>query len=353
MFLPPLAMAATTSSPISKTTISHPPSLSLLNAPRIACQLARLLPSLLTRYYNLIVPIRLPYRLFMTTPDNSQYVPITISLERVLIVAANLLYLKLLRAIISLCSCGGPNASISRAVQRTERRIVDAFFSAIPEARSHSEDATPQMDVVGTSPLGNAEGYPDSDNERRTPPLQHVSIGGGGAIVKHTSPNSPLMQVSSSISPAVRMSQGFSDRSAGRSMELVSSTSNSGALAFTTVPTSGSSYSGDLTRSASVGKGLSNTSSNIKTDAMMSASLCKLLDTPHLSSASRQTNERTSDPQVNKTPLDVEGLNRSRSVESYPGKFPASDGVEFSSLATASHQMRGRGTTSVRPFSEV
>lgn len=265
--------------------------------------------------------------------------------------AANLLYLKLLRAIISLCSCGRPSASISRAVQRTEQRIVDAFFSVIPEVRSHSEDATPQMDVVGTSPLGNAEGYSSSDNERSTASFHHVSIGGGGAIVKNTSPNSPLMQVSSSISPAVRMSQGFSDRSAGRSMELVNSTSGSGALAFTTVATSGSNYSGDLRRSASAGKGPSNMSGN--TDAMISASLFKLIDTPGFSSASRQSNERASEPQVNKTPLDVEGLNRSRSVESYPGKFPASDGVEFSSLATASHQMRGRGTTSVRPFSEV
>lgn len=41
-----------------------------------------------------------------------------------------------------------------------------------------------------------------------------------------------------------------------------------------------------------------------------------------------------------------------RSTESYPGKFPVSDSMEFSSLATASYAFRERGTTSVRPFSD-
>lgn len=47
-------------------------------------------------------------------------------------------------------------------------------------------------------------------------------------------------------------------------------------------------------------------------------------------------------------------MNRSRkyhSVESFPGKFPVSDGLNYSSLATA-YAVRGRGTTSVRPFSD-
>ena len=267
--------------------------------------------------------------------------------------AANLLYLKLLRAIIDLCSCGRPNASISRAVQRTEQRIVDAFFSAIPEVPNNSDDTISQMHAVGASPLGNAEGYPASDNERSTQSLHRMSIGGDRAIVKNISPNNPLMQVSSSICPAVRMSQGFSDRSAGRSMELANTTSCPGVLASSTVVTSGSDYSGDLGRSASTAKGHSNTSSNV--GPMTSASLLKLIDTPRLSGSTRQSNEpdRSSETQENKALPGVEGLNRSRSVESYPGRFPASDGVEFSSLATASHQMRGRGITSVRPFSEV
>jgi hypothetical protein len=47
-------------------------------------------------------------------------------------------------------------------------------------------------------------------------------------------------------------------------------------------------------------------------------------------------------------------MNRSSkyySVESYPGKFPVSDALDYSSLATA-YAVRGKGTTSVRPFSD-
>ncbi|OOQ87207.1 hypothetical protein PEBR_18057 [Penicillium brasilianum] len=41
-----------------------------------------------------------------------------------------------------------------------------------------------------------------------------------------------------------------------------------------------------------------------------------------------------------------------RSTESYPGKFPVSDGLEYSSLATALSNFREKGTTHVRPFSD-
>ncbi|KAJ5777895.1 hypothetical protein N7520_001141 [Penicillium odoratum] len=40
------------------------------------------------------------------------------------------------------------------------------------------------------------------------------------------------------------------------------------------------------------------------------------------------------------------------STESYPGKFPVSEGIEFSGLATAEYAFRERGTTTVRPFSD-
>ncbi|KAJ5659627.1 hypothetical protein N7507_006078 [Penicillium longicatenatum] len=40
------------------------------------------------------------------------------------------------------------------------------------------------------------------------------------------------------------------------------------------------------------------------------------------------------------------------STESYPGKFPISDGTEASGLATAEYAFREKGTTTVRPFSD-
>jgi hypothetical protein len=43
---------------------------------------------------------------------------------------------------------------------------------------------------------------------------------------------------------------------------------------------------------------------------------------------------------------------KSRSTESYPGKFPVSGWLDYSNLATAEMNFRERGTTSVRPFSD-
>ena len=40
------------------------------------------------------------------------------------------------------------------------------------------------------------------------------------------------------------------------------------------------------------------------------------------------------------------------STESYPGRFPVSEGMNLSSLATAEYAFRERGTTSLRPFSD-
>lgn len=51
--------------------------------------------------------------------------------------------------------------------------------------------------------------------------------------------------------------------------------------------------------------------------------------------------------------LEMDGLQTTRSAESFPGKFPVSDGLDLGALATAPIQVKGKGTTSVRPFSDV
>lgn len=58
------------------------------------------------------------------------------------------------------------------------------------------------------------------------------------------------------------------------------------------------------------------------------------------------------DDSVNSMTLRMSRRSKTRSTESYPGKFPVSDGLEYSNLATASLNFRERGTTSVRPFSD-
>lgn len=82
------------------------------------------------------------------------------------------------------------------------------------------------------------------------------------------------------------------------------------------------------------------------------------LDGPHDLFSAKQSHEAS-------TEVDGEGPSKQRggtlklghksnchSTESYPGKFPVSEGMDFSELATAEYAFRERGTTTVRPFSD-
>lgn len=53
------------------------------------------------------------------------------------------------------------------------------------------------------------------------------------------------------------------------------------------------------------------------------------------------------------SPWRMKRWSKYRSAESYPGRFPVSYGLEYSSLATAAYRFPGRGATSVRPFSDM
>ncbi|CAI7660429.1 unnamed protein product [Penicillium pancosmium] len=61
---------------------------------------------------------------------------------------------------------------------------------------------------------------------------------------------------------------------------------------------------------------------------------------PQSASSSRYTDNTSS------LSLDAGHAAKSHSTESYPGKFPVSDGMEYSNLATAEYAFRERGTTS-------
>lgn len=175
------------------------------------------------------------------------------------------------------------------------------------------------------------------------------------------------MEVSSSISPAVALSQGLS--------EIAERASDSGSRAADTVRpercSSGSHYSSRATRedgggSASLSEGREREDSfTAKRARRVSAGqFVGMLDTPDFSSGNAsgllaaedgalRAPRPLSQSRVERVVADMQELHPSRSVESYPGSFPVSDGLDYSGLATASQQMRGRGATSVRPFSDV
>ncbi|KAI9367026.1 hypothetical protein BJX61DRAFT_363892 [Aspergillus egyptiacus] len=57
---------------------------------------------------------------------------------------------------------------------------------------------------------------------------------------------------------------------------------------------------------------------------------------------------------VDRSALEINGHCQQKSADSFPGEFPASDGMEFSSLATANYHIRIPSMrTSVRPFSDL
>ncbi|EYE90045.1 uncharacterized protein EURHEDRAFT_527299 [Aspergillus ruber CBS 135680] len=69
--------------------------------------------------------------------------------------------------------------------------------------------------------------------------------------------------------------------------------------------------------------------------------------------AERVETESDSDGDENEDKDPEGGLKLIRSAESYPGKFPVSEGLPLTALATAPICVRGKAQTSVRPLSEV
>lgn len=185
-----------------------------------------------------------------------------------------------------------------------------------------------------------------------------VEVGNGGERISGSTQHgssenhSPLMHVSSSISPAVRMSRNIS-QPVVTCVEVCSSGSGSGSENGNGCVAGGASesvYSVTGTR-GSLERNLSESSDGIQ-PMVSAAQFAKT--TPNLSNVSGQPGGPcVFDSQVNKAPTRMERLHVSRSMESYPGRYPVSDHLDYSSLATPVSQMRGRGTTSVRPFSEV
>ncbi|GIK03051.1 hypothetical protein Aspvir_007117 [Aspergillus viridinutans] len=296
----------------------------------------------------------------MTTSEpkdlSQKHEPIAISLAQALKLVGALLTLKILHAValvfrIEQAAARNP---VQRAIHRRERQIVQIFLSSIPESY--------YVPIIGnffsndlplTSIATNSISIQQS--QRPTNPAEAQST-------ERTSSNqnSLLMQVSSSIEPAVRMSQGLVDREA----ELAKNKSESGMDSMIPAAGSDSLYSNTtIKRSTSVRRMYSRSSSMQKAMAGSAAQYAKLVSgRPQFSTTSRPMSMESTDGQQprptddsadDQALLEMETLRATHSVESFPGKFPISDGLEFSSLATAPHHIRGRGTTSVRPFSDV
>jgi hypothetical protein len=301
---------------------------------------------------------------FMATSQpkdlSQKHDPIAISLAQALSLVGALFTLKLLHAValVFRIKQAGRNP-VRRAIHRKEQQIVQIFLSSIPESYY-----VPIMgnffsnDLPLTSIATNSTSIQQSQSQRPT----NVAVAEAPSTTAErtsSNQNSLLMQVSSSIEPAVRMSQKLVDREA----ELAKK-SESGMDSMAPGAGSDSLYSNSTIKgSTSFRRIYSHSSGTQQAMAGSAAQYAKLVSgRPRFSTASRPTSVESTDGQqprladdsVNdQTLLEMETLQATHSVESFPGKFPISDGLEFSSLATAPHHITGRGTTSVRPFSDV
>ena len=287
------------------------------------------------------------------------YGPVLASLWQVLSLIVNLLYLKLLDGIDFVCVCTGPHPCLARAINKTEERIIYHFLTMIPDS-SYKPRVRVTRHIY----------YPDRVEEivgncepNQTPVLQSSTANNQNGA-RNSANLSPLMEVSPSISPAVCMSQGLSDGSNLPSTDHVQTDSGTVDSVLPATSSSGSHYSlsGASPRSRSPERNRSEVTT--ASHAVMSASqFSNMVGTPNFSSPSRQSvaeDENQSGDQLPRTKSQIDKLleeagelHRTQSAESYPGKFPVSDGLDYSSLASAMHQMRGKGTTSVRPLSDV
>ncbi|RHZ43945.1 uncharacterized protein CDV56_100503 [Aspergillus thermomutatus] len=298
----------------------------------------------------------------MTTPrskDLSQrHAPIAISLAQALKLVGALFTLKILHAaaLVFRIDEQEPQNPVRGAIHRREQQIVQIFLSSIPESyyvpilgNFFSND----LPLTSIATNTNSNSIQQSGRPTNVAEVQSTER-------TSSQQNSLLMQVSSSIEPAVRMSQALVEREP----ELTKTKSESAVDSMIPVAGSESLYSNTtMKRSTSVRRMYSRSSSMQQAMAGSAAQYVKLVPgRPHFSIASGPMSMESTDGQQprltddsanNQTLLEMETLQATHSVESFPGKFPISDGLEFSSLATAPHHISGRGTTSVRPFSDV
>ncbi|KAI9932823.1 hypothetical protein ASPWEDRAFT_208317 [Aspergillus wentii DTO 134E9] len=275
------------------------------------------------------------------TPDHfpPNHEPITISFRKTASLVGALASLKALHAVVFVFKV--KPESVQHAISRKEHRIVDISLSAIPDSLYRLKN---EIDFAAST-----EGAHAPNNT----PSECGCMDIKATTTEEDKPSScfhsPIMQVSSSISPAIRMSQCILTPSADRPMESIPANTTGHAIDPVQIA-SESVYSPVVRRSETEGVIQSESSGLPENTPIIPSQYVQIV--PY--SQSRRSSLDFTELQLsNDSRARMKDLHSIRSVESYPGKFPVSDGLEFSSLASAQHRLRGRGTTSVRPFSDM
>ncbi|OOF95082.1 hypothetical protein ASPCADRAFT_130634 [Aspergillus carbonarius ITEM 5010] len=270
-----------------------------------------------------------------------------INLRKVLSLLGTLLTIKLLNVLASLTgvsrsSARFPNSYVGQAISHREHRIIHILLTIVPES-------TLLNDRLSTT------GRPSSADMR---PITADSAPSSSLAI-------PLMPVPSRV---VRLSNCVTSRSmdlaiAGRGTEHDDQTSAQASVHFLGHQplASDSVYSSIVRRSLSLSDPHSNSSSQRQSmlpGVRFSGFMSERLRFSIMSRPWSMDTVLADESQPDQVTLDMEQLQQTRSADSYPGRFPISDGLELSSLATAQCATNDTAKveevrTSVRPFTDV
>lgn len=314
-------------------------------------------------------------------PQNQQqprHNALTLSYAQLVSLLGSMILLKLLHALSTVSRGRKPSQQI---LERAEQRIVTGFQSIIPESVYLNSDL-PYYPYDGTRSI--------SSSRLGETSLEEVP----------SNMQSPVLRITPSIFPAIQMSQYLSRASANGGMELFrattgSSNSNnnngnrSSPTHLSSVPppqmtplSKAESFSSTVSVLGCVAPHNSpvTTASSLQGTTTVHGGAIAVMErssnvpvTPAapavppmpVKEQQQQTQQQPSvdyendelhisnTARLDQEILEMDGLQTTRSAESFPGKFPVSDGLDLGALATAPIQVKGKGTTSVRPFSDV
>lgn len=312
---------------------------------------------------------------------------LAISWCHIFILVGRLFYLKVLHGLSFICKHTSYEYGIDRAIERSEQRILHIFFANIPETYYRLVEELgplPPITYPVVIPSGGCGPRPGSSirvlhSTRSSRPSSNAALPQQPEVPlavavpnRFADYNRETMYAPANLSPAVRLEPFLKGRSIERSMEASSPDENENNLS--PVPANGSAYatpsdsvySSILRRTVSGEKSRPTSQSHstaMHTAGMATASeYAQMLERPQFSDPDRRSPSSDSQmlaamvaarPREEQDEFEGPNAQRSRSMESFPGRFPISDGLEYTVLATVYGRVNGRNAASVRPFSEL
>lgn len=271
--------------------------------------------------------------------------PLSISLRQAVSLMGALVILKTLHVItfVSNVVLRAPPGLIRRAVYRTERYIVGIFVSVIQQSISDNNNTIHRPPIPPST-----ESHHSNTTSTVVPYSESLSRS------TTVDENGPPTDHQAAVTPGQERGGGTVMTNVKTRLHLQDST---------TVPDNSNSES---TYSTAIGKAFSfsrieSRSSNAPAASSALRYTQLVPARPLFSSLSRESSIHSTDRRITSLSntlsqedtavLEIDELQRSKSVASYPGKFPVSDTLDYSSLATAPASLRGHGTFA-RPFSD-